>query len=124
MGRVVWSRSDGRGGQTGPVLTYSGPRTLSFDMGLPDDQLLEPDDPGSPFLSDNAVTILRWDPNEDRGGRRWYVKDVQLRSDFATTGSFPIVWEDGAYAAGGTAKLVADTDRTGCDGTTVASGCR
>ena len=122
MGRVVWSRSDGRGGQTGPVLTYSGPRTLSFDMGQPDNQLLEPTNPGSSFLSNNAITVLRWDPNEDRGARRWYVKDVQLRSDFATTGSFPIVWQDGAYAQGGTATLVADTDRTGCNGRTVASG--
>ena len=122
MGRLIWSRADGQGGQTSPILTYSGTRTLTFDMGLPDSQLLEPDDPGASFVSDSPVTALRWDPNEDRGARRWYLKDVQLRSDFATSGSFPIVWQDAAYQPGGTARITADTDRSGCDGTTVAAG--
>ena len=121
-GRVIWSRPDGSGGQTGPVLTYSGPRTVSFDLGLPDREVLEPNDPGTPFTPGNAVDTLRWDPNEDPGSRRWYVKDVQLRSDFATTGSFPITWQDAAYQSGATATVIADNDRGGCNGITVASG--
>ncbi len=122
MGRVVWSRGDGQGGQTSPVLTYAGPRTVTFDLGLPDNQILEPDNPGASFVSNNPITALRWDPNEDPGVRRWYLKDVQLRSDFATTGTFPIVWQDASGEPGGSASLIADTDRTGCDGRTIASG--
>jgi len=122
MARVMWGRQDGATGQTNDVLTYSGSRAVTIDMGLPTDQLVEPDTGSAAFLSGSPVTALRWDPNEDRGGRRWYLQDVQLRSDFATTGSFPIVWNDGAYQPGGTATLIADTDRSGCNGTTVAGG--
>ncbi|HEY5116947.1 MAG TPA: hypothetical protein VIJ00_15605 [Nakamurella sp.] len=122
MARVMWGRQDGATGQTNDVLTYSGSRAVTIDLGMPTDQLVEPDTTSAAFLSGSPVTTLRWDPNEDRGARRWYLQDVQLRSDFATTGSFPIVWNDGAYQPGGTATLIADTDRSGCNGTTVASG--
>ena len=91
-------------------------------MGLPTSQLVEPGTHSAAFLSPTRVTALRWDPNEDRGARRWYLKDVQLRSDFATTGTFPVAWYDAAYQAGGTATIVADTDRIGCNGVAVASG--
>ncbi len=122
MARVVWARSDGGSGQTNDILTYSGTRTVTIDLGLPDDQVVEPGTGSASFASGAAVTAVRWDPNEDRGARRWYLHDVQLRSDFATGGSFPITWQDSAYQPGGTATIIADTDRTGCNGTTVASG--
>jgi hypothetical protein len=123
MARFQWTRSDRAGwSQTDDILTYSGTRTVSIDMGLPNSQLIEPGTSNNSFVSPARVTALRWDPNEDRGGRRWYLKDVQLRSDFATTGTFPITWQDAAYQAGGTATIVADTDRSGCNGRAVASG--
>jgi len=121
MARVQWTRSDRARGQTDDILTYSGSRTVSIDMGLPTGQLVEPGTRSAAFLSSARVTALRWDPNEDRGARRWYLKDVQLRSDFATTGTFPIAWQDAAYQAGGTATIIADTDRSGCNGRTVKS---
>jgi hypothetical protein len=122
MARVMWARSDRAKGQTNDILTYSGTRTVGIDMGLPASQLVEPRTGSAAFASSARVTGLRWDPNEDRGARRWYLKDVQLRSDFATTGTFPIAWQDAAYQAGGTATIIADNDRSGCNGRTVASG--
>jgi|GEM_PF-2461142 len=122
MARFVWTRSDRAGGQTDDILTYSGTHALTIDMGLPTSQLVEPGTRSTAFLSSARVTSLRWDPNEDRGSRRWYLKDVQLRSDFATTGTFPITWQDAAYQAGSTATIVADSDRNGCNGRTVAAG--
>jgi hypothetical protein len=123
MARFQWTRSDRAAwSQTDDILTYSGSRTISIDMGLPNNQLIEPGTSQTSFVSPARVTALRWDPNEDRGSRRWYLKDVQLRSDFATSGTFPVAWQDAAYQAGGTATIVADTDRTGCNGVTVASG--
>ena len=94
MARVQWTRSDRAKGQTDDILTYSGSHAVSIDMGLPTGQLVEPGTRSAAFLSAARVTALRWDPNEDRGARRWYLKDVQLRSDFATTGTFPITWQD------------------------------
>ena len=122
MARVQWTRSDRATGQTDDILTYSGTSAVSIDMGQATNTLVEPGTGSASFLSTARVTAIRWDPNEDRGARRWYLKDVQLRSDFATTGTFPIAWQDAAYQAGGTATIVADTDRTGCNGVTVASG--
>jgi hypothetical protein len=122
IARVQWTRSDRAHGQTDDILTYSGTRTVSIDMGLPNSQLVEPGTGSAAFLSSSRVTALRWDPNEDRGHRRWYLKDVQLRSDFATRGTFPVTWRDAAYQAGGTATIVADTNRSGCNGATVAAG--
>ena len=122
MARLQWGRSDGARGQTDDILTYSGSHTVTIDMGLPTAQLVEPGTRSAAFLSAARVTALRWDPNEDRGARRWYLKDLQLRSDFATTGTFPVTWQDAAYQAGGTATIVADTNRSGCNGMTVASG--
>jgi hypothetical protein len=122
MARVQWTRSDRARGQTDDILTYSGSRTVSIDMGQPTSQLVEPGTRSAAFVSSARVTALRWDPNEDRGARRWYLQDVQLRSDFATKGTFPVAWQDAAYQPGGTATIVADTDRVGCNGVTVASG--
>lgn len=121
MARVQWTRSDRATGQTDDILTYSGTRTVSIDMGLPNSQLVEPGTRSAAFVSTARITALRWDPNEDRGSRRWSLKDVQLRSDFATTGTFPVTWRDAAYQAGGTATIVADTNRSGCNGISVAA---
>lgn len=120
MARVVWQRADGGFGQTDDILTYSGTRTVNIDMGMPTASLVEPGTNSAAFVSPSPVTMMRWDPNEDRGARRWYLDNVSLRSDYTTTGTFPIAWDDAAYAPGSTATLIADTDRTGCNGITVA----
>ncbi|MEO3938671.1 hypothetical protein V3N99_18220 [Dermatophilaceae bacterium Soc4.6] len=121
MARVQWQRTDHGWGQTNDLLTYSGSSTIMADLAGPASLVLEPDAVSVPYNSSARVSLLRWDPNEDRGPRRWYLRSVQLRSDFRTTGDFVVSWTDAAYAPGGVATLVADTDRTGCDGTTVAS---
>lgn len=125
MGRVMWRRADTGSAiiQTTDVLTYSGQRSLTIDLGMPVDDLIETDQGNKlPFVSASPVTALRWDPNEDRGARRWSVDEVTLKSDFVAHKGFDVRWYDAAYRPGGTAELVADTDRTGCDGRTVSSG--
>ncbi|GAA1998527.1 hypothetical protein JL107_11585 [Nakamurella flavida] len=124
MARVVWARpGSANPGSTDDILTYSGTRTVSVDLGAADNVLLEPDTPNNySFASAAPASAFRWDPNEDPGTRRWWVDDVQLRSDFATTGTFPITWQDNAFRPGGTARIVADTDRSGCNGVTVTGG--
>lgn len=122
MARVVWRRADGGFGQTDDILTYAGTRTVTINMGIPTASLVEPGTNSAAFVSPSPVTMMRWDPNEDRGARRWYLKNVTLRSDFTTTGTFPIAWDDAAYTPGSSATLIADTDRSGCNGTTIATG--
>lgn len=119
MARVQWQRADGGWGQSNDILTYSGTRTVSLDLGAGNVQ--EPEAPGVPFLSTSRTTLLRWDPNEDRGARRWHLNNVQLRSDFRTTGDFVVRWTDAAYAPGGTATLGASLNRTCAGARTFAS---
>ncbi|GAA1905717.1 hypothetical protein GCM10009814_38900 [Lapillicoccus jejuensis] len=121
-GRWLWLYPNNALGQTAAVVTYSGTRNVTIDMSQPSSTLLAPTMAKVPFIADSPILRLRWDPNEDMGARRWTMYDVKLRSDFQTTGTFPITWQDNAYAPGGTATLVADTDRVGCNGTTIAAG--
>lgn len=120
MARVQWQRADGGWGQSDDILTYSGTRTVSLDLAA--GNVREPDAPGVPFYATSPTTMLRWDPNEDPGARRWHLYNVSLRSDFRTTGDFVVRWQDAAYAAGGTATLGASTSRTCSGARTIASG--
>ena len=89
MARVVWARRTVPAGRPTTCSPTPGHRTVTIDLGMPDDQVVEPGTGSASFASAAPVTAFRWDPNEDRGARRWYLQDVQLRSDFATGGSFP-----------------------------------
>ena len=122
MARVVWGRRDGASGQTDDVLTYSGSRTVTIDMGMPTGQLVEPGTGSAPFLSGSPVTALRWDP--ERGSWRAPLvpagrpAPVGLRDHRALRHRLE---RRGATTRVATATLVADTDRSGCNGTTVAA---
>jgi len=59
MARVMWTRSDRARGQTDDIVTYSGSRAVSIDMGLPTGQLVEPGTRSASFLSSARVTALR-----------------------------------------------------------------
>ncbi len=119
MGRIIWRRADLGDTimQTKDIVTYSGRRRITIDMSQPPSLLNEETAPNPyPFVSASAVTALRWDPNEDRGPRRWYLDDVQLRSDWTAHRAFAVKWYEASPGAGGTAEVVAATDRTGCSG--------
>jgi hypothetical protein len=113
MGRILWT-SVGHiaWAQTAPLVTFTGKRSLTFDMAMPTAQLIDPTSLASQryaFASTSAVTRLRWDANEDPGAKRWHLYSVQLKADCQAVLSFPVSWHDNAYSAGSTVAIQART---------------
>ena len=64
----------------------------------------------------NMIEMFRFDPNEDRGARRWRIDNIKLADDDAGETSFTIKLRDTNPAPGTTVKLFADSDANGFDG--------
>lgn len=108
MARVMWQRAESGTAwlQTSDIVTYSGTRTYTIDLGAAG--VNESTAPYKyPITSSSKVTALRIDPNEDRGYRKWHVHDVRLAAtcSVARGGSFPISFTDKAFTPGSTASI-------------------
>ncbi|HUR14158.1 MAG TPA: hypothetical protein VM097_06660, partial [Mycobacteriales bacterium] len=108
MARVMWRRAESGTSwlQTNDIVTYSGNRTYTIDLGAAG--VNEPNAAYRyPITSSAKVTALRIDPNEDRGARRWRLYDVRLAYTcfVARGGTFPISFKDNAFTAGSTASV-------------------
>ncbi|MBW3659315.1 MAG: S-layer homology domain-containing protein [Actinobacteria bacterium] len=122
-GRLLWQRQDrGDDFQDGrEIVTYTTVDTYTADLATDPAGAISEDGPG---WTGSPITAVRWDPNEDRGARRWRLDAVELRADDRTTSgrAFDIRWHDEAHTEGTTVDLYADTDRRGFDGRLIASG--
>jgi len=125
MGRLMWTRADLGSAlmQTKDWVTYSGVRTYTYDLNAPSAALNE-ESAGNkyPFVSASRVTSLRWDPNEDRGPRRWHIFDAKLQQDSQARSSFAIHWNDAAATPTSRVALYYSTVRGAYNGTLIASG--
>jgi hypothetical protein len=109
MGRIQWRIAGQRQvSQTNDLVTYAGKRKIVLDLGMSTAALTEPEAATRyAFASTKHVTLLRWDPNEDRGARRWHVYSIRLARDCATKTTFALQWHDNGYAAGARARVTA-----------------
>lgn len=111
MARVLWQVPGHVAlSQTAPLVTFTGKRTITVDMATPTNLLTDRSGTSAmryAFASSSRVTRLRYDPNEDRGARRWHVYSIRLAADCRATSSFTVGWHDTHYVAGTTVKLVA-----------------
>jgi hypothetical protein len=120
-GRVVWQRPDQTVDdvvQTKEWVTYSGTSRQTYDLTSAG---IHEDDVGNklPWASAPA-SALRWDPNEDRGARRWTLDRVALRADDEAGSSFGVRWYDAGFAPGSTVTLYRDDDASGYDGRAIS----
>jgi hypothetical protein len=117
MGRVVWQHLDDPGHvqQTADMVTYEGTRTLTVDLSREDVHESDEDAGDDRLWTASDVSGIRWDPNEDRGARRWWVERAALRADDEAGTSFDVRWYDAGYAPGSTVRLYASTDDAGTD---------
>jgi hypothetical protein len=111
MARVLW-QSPGRAllAQTAPLVTFTGKRSLTVDMAMPASQLTDTSGPATqryPFASASPITLLRYDPNEDPGARRWHLYSVTLAADCQAPNAFAVTWHDKHFLAGSTVRLYA-----------------
>lgn len=121
-GRWLWRRQDqGQTFQNGrEIVTYTTVDTYTIDLATTPSGAIAESGPG--WLG-SPITTVRYDPNEDRGARRWRVDEISLRADDETTDrTFDITWHDDAHATGTTVDLYADRDGLGFDGQLIASG--
>ena len=123
-GRLLWRRADTPSTPTyqyedgREMVQYTNRMTYVYDM---EDttwgKTSEHDD--NPWTG-RTINFLRFDPNEDRGARRWYLDDLRIAADDAADPTFRITWHDAATT--GTHTTVGlDTDRHGFDGETLAN---
>ena len=121
-GRLLWRRQD-RGIEfqdSREIVTYPGVTSYTVDLATSPSAAVAEAGPG--WLG-SPVTALRWDPNEDRGARRWWIDHLALRADDETSGRvFDVRWRDDAHVPGTTVTISADTDRSGFDGRRLATG--
>jgi hypothetical protein len=116
MARVMWKTpAHSQNSQTNDLVTYSGTQTITLDLNTDPRILTDPaGGAGQRYTFKNGkVTLLRWDPNEDRGSRVWTLQSVTLAQDCATTSTFNVTWNDMAFAAGTTAQIQALNPSTG-----------
>ncbi len=126
--RFVWTvpRDPGMAQVSDDLVVYPGWHTNTIDLATsPSNAVQEPGTPGQAGWAGQQITQFRIDPNEDRGDRQWYIDHVRLaEDDTGYGGTFDIRFRDLDWQPGTTATLRADTNRTGCDGTVVASGVK
>jgi putative cell wall-binding protein len=105
------------------MVHYPDEASFTVDLKTPPDPrfLMETDRPERDgWAAGHPITHIRYDPNEDRGPRRWHMRRIELRATDEARGGFDIRWRDAAATqpvtvaihyrpeAGGDWRLVAD----------------
>ncbi len=106
------------------IVTYPNEHSFTVDMATPNPTDITDPTQNGPRVgwAGQLIEMLRFDPNEDRGERSFRVDRVKVADLDAAATSFDIEWHDNSFADGTTADLYIDTDRSGFDGTQIASG--
>jgi putative cell wall-binding protein len=132
-GRLMWTRSDrdqyrviegNKVIESREMVHYPGQQSFTVDLKTdPPSFLMETDRPERDgwVAGSGLVTHLRYDPNEDRGPRRWRVSRIALRATDEARGSFDIRWRD-VSGAGDVSVTLAYRPEGGGPETVIASG--
>jgi hypothetical protein len=113
VGRLLWTTAKGglkNWQTTDDFVLYPGWNTIDVDMATsPSTAIVDPA-LGARRIgwAGQTITQLRFDPNEDPGKRRWYLDDLRVATDPASTqGRFDVAFTDLVGSAGTTAKVEA-----------------
>ncbi len=113
VGRLMWTTAQGgptKWQTTDDLVLYPGWNAVTVDMATsPSSAIVDP------VLGVNrigwagqSITALRFDPNEDPGPRRWFLDDVRVETDPASSaGTFSVQFSDLAGLPGTTASVEA-----------------
>ena len=125
LARLIWQVAGG-----GPndyqdledVVVLPGRHTLTVDLATdPTWAVTDPTTPRRLGWAGHQITSLRIDPNEDPSGRTWRIDDVSIAEDDRGAGSFDIRLTDRTWSPGTVTDVWVDTDRTGFNGTRIAT---
>lgn len=119
VGRIVWKTLDGGIQQVSlPMVENVSKSTYIVDL----NGTASIDPVGTPNIrpwgsgAGTFISQLRFDPHEDPGGRSWHLDDVKLLRNESVSPTFDINFADGQWAAGTTADIYADNDRSASNG--------
>jgi hypothetical protein len=120
VGRLIWyDASDaGRSDQNAaPLILYPGWNTITVDLATnPPSSITDPTQRGARIgWASQAITSLRWDPNEDLSGRVWYIDSIRLAGDPVSYGGTNVAFHDPNVVAGETVTAYLTTSRFGTD---------
>lgn len=123
-GRLIWSRAETPTvwEDSKEFVTYTTVKRYLIDLRTTPRADIAEDENGTRIGWTGRITRVRWDPNEDRGARRWRLDGVWLRADHESHGAFDVSWTDTAATAGAKVSLYADTNASGYDGVLLATG--
>ncbi len=108
------------------IIIFPGWNTVSVDLKTnPPSQIDDETDPnpvgwGGP--ASQWVQEVRFDPDEDPGGRSWYLDDIRLTTNDYGAPDYNIQFQDNAWTPGTTADIYADSANSGYNGYPVAAG--
>ena len=103
------------------VVTFPGQASFTVDLKTnPSSDAVDPRSAPRIGWAGNMIEMFRFDPNEDRGPRRWRIDNIKLADDDAGDTTFPIKLRDANPAPGTVVKLYADTDGVGFNGQLIA----
>jgi hypothetical protein len=103
------------------VIVYPGLHTYEIELGTnPPSDAVDETDAVRIGWAGQQITSLRFDPHEDPGPRGFVLDFIRLTED--NDSSTPIQFVDAAWQAGETVDLIAASDRSSCNGASIATG--
>ena len=117
-GRIIWRLGNGNYRVTDDLVVEPGWNHIVVDLAELDGSDIE----GSyadTWTTGGMPDQFRFDPTEDPAARLFKIDQIRLNEDDKGDGEFSIRFEDDAWEAGTTAKIYADTNNSGYNGTLI-----
>ncbi len=121
--RVIWGVGDSNFRDSDDLVIEPGWNTINLDLSEleGEDVTLSGSLASGPANWSGAVNLFRIDPHEDEGIRDFRIDYVHLREDDRGTGKFDIRFRDYGHEPGTVARIYADNDNVGFNGTLIGT---
>lgn len=112
--RLVWRTTTGEVRVSDDIVVVPGWQTITLDLDdIPSSRLIEGGAASSAW-DGKQIELLRFDPHEDSGTRRFFVDWIKLSdNDKPVNNKFRVAFRDLGYEAGSTVKVYLDRDGDG-----------
>ena len=119
--RFVWRTVTGDVRVSDDIVVVPGWNTITLDLtGVAPNELVEGG--ATTAWANQQIELIRFDPHEDGGTRRFHVDWIRLADDDRpTNGLYSISFRDRAHDSGSTARIYLDRDDDGAGGRLIAT---
>ena len=115
--RFVWGLGPGQFRVSDDLVVRPGWNEITID--LADLRPTDIEGGHAPSWTGNNLDLFRFDPHEDAGTRQFKIDHIQLKEDDRGVGSFDIRFKDMGFQPGTVARLYADNNDSGHNGTLI-----